>query len=222
MTSRRHFPSPRSALLAPAVSRGLSAVVVLSGLLGVSCGGATPAATSAGAPSAADLFPLAEGNVWTYDAYDHQGNGPTLAGIRVARALGPRFTLRSIPAGEVVGIYEQRDGGLFAVDAGSWLLRDPLTLGAEWDAKGRRRARVDALDVAVEVPRGRFEGCVRVVETGGQLDLHIATTYCPGVGVVLTESSMASELTDAPLTQRAALREYVVDAPPDADADSSR
>ena len=38
-------------------------------------------------------MPLAEGNVWTYDAYDQDGHGPTIAGIQVTRGTGGEFTV---------------------------------------------------------------------------------------------------------------------------------
>lgn len=68
--------------------------------------------------------------------------------------------------------------------SGGYLLKAPLSLGAEW-AGAAGRVRVSAVDVSVEVSAGRFVGCIETTEVGGAgLDARsIVTTYCPDVGI---------------------------------------
>jgi hypothetical protein len=68
---------------------------------------------------------------------------------------------------------------------GRVLLAEPLRLGASWDEGKGWRARVDAVDLAVTVPAGSFDGCVRIVsESGVPRPGRVTTTYCPGGGRV--------------------------------------
>ena len=52
-------------------------------------------------------------------------------------------------------------------------------------------ARVTAIDRVIEVPAGRFERCLEIVQEGGETEgLRITTTYCPNVGPVKVEARM--------------------------------
>ena len=205
-----------TASLRPPRLLSLSALTALLALLLPACKGGE-SRTGGDAPlRAADLLPLAVDNVWTYDAYDQDGHGPTLAGLRVTEAAGNRFVLESLLSEDTARIYELRDEGIFLPEHDAWLLRDPIEVGRTWRARGLREATVRALDVRASVPRGDFEGCVQVDEDGGELNIHVETIYCPGVGAVSTRSSMRQDSTGLTMSQRAVLREYAIATPDEA------
>ena len=87
-------------------------------------------------------------------------------------------------------------------------MREPIELGAEWEAMGGRTARVVDLDHAVEVFAGTYEHCVVVEEDGGEDGRVVTTTYCPEVGPVVIESSMETRMTMREVATRARLRSY--------------
>ena len=65
-------------------------------------------------------------------------------------------------------------------------------------------AKIAAVDASVEVPAGKYSGCVRTLEEGGALPpaKRYETTYCPGIGMVLL-------VVSAPVGQgRAELKSY--------------
>ena len=58
----------------------------------------------------------------------------------------------------------------------------------------------------IEVPAGRFEGCVRIEETGGEANKYVQTVYCPRIGPVFVETRMELTLTEAPASVVGRLR----------------
>jgi len=128
------------------------------------------------------LYPLHEGNVWSYNV-DTGTDMPTLAITRVVRRDGTRVEVSS---GSDPVIYELRDGGIFKSGTGTWLLRAPIAQGEAWPSAQGMTATVVSIEEAVEVRAGQFEGCVVVEEAGD--DRHIRTTYCPEVGPVVVDS----------------------------------
>jgi hypothetical protein len=190
----------------------LALLVGASALAGCK-GGAGAAEPTAARHSPLRLMPLAEGNVWTFDAYDQDGHGPTIAGIQVTRGTGGEFTVASLFAANSRETYQLRPEGIYLPDMGAWLLRDPIVVGTTWPTRNDRQARVVDTNVEVTTPRGTFEGCVQVNEDGGQMEIHVETIYCTDIGVVATRSSMTSNVTGMTVTQRAELREYVVEPP---------
>jgi hypothetical protein len=76
----------------------------------------------------------------------------------------------------------------------------PLSAGASWRGDRGSMVVVEAVDAAVEVPAGRFQGCVRTVERrGGDLPLQISTTYCPDVGIVRLDAARGMQTEVATL-----------------------
>jgi hypothetical protein len=144
------------------------------------------AATSSGPLSAVSrFFPLTDGTQWAYDA-EEEGTGNK--GIFVTRAkamAGPRF---SLVTGQRSRIVEIRPEGITRIDTGTYLLRAPLTSGAEWPGDGGAVVRVAVVDRIVDVPAGKFVGCVDTVEEAraatGEPARRVTTTYCPDVGIV--------------------------------------
>lgn len=158
------------------------------------------------------LMPLAEGNVWTYDAYREGNEGVTLAAIRVTRAAGNHYQIAALFA-DAAEEYEVRPMGIFLPDSSAWLLRSPIEVGAEWPTRGGRTAQVTSVDEAVSTPRGDFTGCVRVEERGGRLGAEVSTVYCADIGMVSTRSSLTQATTGRTLVEGGNLREYNLNRP---------
>jgi len=149
-------------------------------LLATGCAGASTRPTEVG-PSPFVLYPMTEGNVWSYDIVDDQGQR-SLGITRVERRAGELVEVRS-NGGEPV-LYRLRDQGIELPSEAAWLLRAPIVVGEEWPARSGRVARVASTDEAVTTPAGDFTDCVRIEERGGRGELAIDTTFCPGVGPV--------------------------------------
>lgn len=166
-------------------------------LLFAACGPATPEAEEpAGDPLAPRrLYPLAEGYVWSYDIDTGPGE-PTLAITRVTAVIDARVEVSS--GGDPI-VYELRDEGIFQPATDTWLLKAPVREGAEWSAAGGRIARVTSTSETIEVPAGRFDGCVRVEEGGGDAGKLVTTVYCPDVGPVYLEVQQQLVTTEAPV-----------------------
>ena len=152
------------------------------------------------------MYPLEAGNAWSYDV-DTGEASTTLAVTRVEAREGDQARVRT---GTKVVRYELAPEGLRTLPDGAWLFRTPFAIGAEWAAPGGRIARIVSVDAVAETPAGSFEGCLQILETGGELDLEIRTVYCPGVGPVSVESTMRSNVSERSLTVRATLRGYEV------------
>lgn len=186
---------------------GLALAVIITAAQG--CGGGQ----SAGGLSEderldpAHLMPLAEGNVWTYDAYREGTEGVTLAAIRVVRAEGNHYQIAAMFA-DAEEDYEVRPEGIYLTDSGAWLLRSPIEVGAEWPTRGGRTARVASTEESASTPRGDFSGCVRIEERGGRLGAEVSTVYCADIGMVSTRSSLTAETTGRTLVEGGNLREY--------------
>lgn len=206
-----HLRPSRPARLAHPGRLVLSLLLVATALAGCK-GGAGAEEPIAARHQPARLMPLAEGNVWTYDAYDQDGNGPTIAGIQVTALSETEFVVSSLFAQDSRETYQVRPEGIYLPDSGAWLLRAPVTVGQRWPTRNERQAEVVNTNVRIETPRGTFEGCVQVNEDGGEMEIHVETVYCTDIGAVAMASSMTSDMTGMTVTQRAELREYVVGA----------
>ncbi|MCS6800156.1 MAG: hypothetical protein NZ898_16820 [Myxococcota bacterium] len=204
--------------MAPRVAAGVGmsrlgrALAVLAAAIGATGCGAGTTARQAPPVDATDprvLYPLARGHVWSYDIDTGTGT-PTLSVTRVVRDDGRRVEVSNNGGPPVV--YERRPQGLHRVASDTWLLRAPVRRGERWPAPGGMTAEVTADGLRVEVPAGRFEGCVRVEERGGEEGRHIRTTYCPHVGPVIVESELALATSPEPVRVRARLLGWSFDS----------
>ena len=175
------------------------------------CGAAsTGPTTPLGDPLApANLYPLATDNVWAYDVDTGlEDELPVLGQTRVLSQEGDRFQISNNRSETI--IYERREGGIYRTQSGSWLLRAPIRVGAEWDAPLGATARVVSVTESLQTPAGSFEGCVRVEESGGPSGRETATVYCPGVGPTYVEVVMESRLTRQGVRVVAQLRGHML------------
>jgi hypothetical protein len=168
-------------------SLALAVTSVSLAACGAQKGAAAPVAAAAKAPESAvsRFFPLVDGTQWAYDA-EEDGTGNKGVFVTRAKAMaGPRF---SLVTGQRSRIVEVRADGITRADTGTYLLRAPLALGAEWPGEGGTVVRVAAVDRIVDVTAGKFVGCLDTVEeqrsAGREPARRITTTYCPDVGIV--------------------------------------
>ncbi|AUX27145.1 hypothetical protein SOCEGT47_077250 [Sorangium cellulosum] len=211
MTAETERPPARPA------ARRLAALALA--LLG--CGGADRAAPPPAWNAAPDgqrgassgtqaerYFPLVDGYIYHYATTNEVGEQGLLV-ARVHRA-GERHGELRFPSG--VRRFEFTAGGVVRSDTGAFVLKEPIAPGTTWIGEHGGRARIAAVGVAIEVPAGRFSGCVQTVEERlGDRPARFVSTFCPDVGVV------AIEATGATSHEKAELRSYAppVDVGPD-------
>jgi hypothetical protein len=173
-------------------------------------GAPAPVASQAKAGAPADYFPLAIGNEWVWDDVSPQlPNG----GRRAAR------TVRIVSRTED-GFLRDSEGtdlradGECVRDRVRRLLCKPLTAGAGWKSvvsvSSTERYEIVGVGERVEVPAGRFDGCVRVRahnRAGPSTEAVMELTYAPGVGPVRLETWVIVGGVAAPQV-RAVLRSF--------------
>lgn len=186
-----------------------SRAIAIALCLSAACAGKTSPATERSKIDPSDLFPMREGNAWSYDV-DTGEPKTTLAITRVESFDGRIAVLRT---GRKLIRYEVLAEGIRVPPGDAWLLRAPLEEGAIWPSRAGREARLVSTGVRLETPAGTFEGCFEVLETGGELELEVRTVYCPRVGPVALDSTMRSKLSDRVVTVSGRLRGYDVSPP---------
>ncbi len=173
----------------------------------IACGGAQDAGEGDDAIDPARLYPLSDGNVWTYDV----DTGVDLSALGISRVVevqGPRVTVENNGSSQDAIVYELRPEGIFRVASETWLLKRPIEVGATWPAAGGREARVRSIDEHVEVAAGTFDGCVAVVETDGRQQ--VETIYCPDIGPVVVDTRIETELSGQTVVVRGELRAHML------------
>jgi hypothetical protein len=135
--------------------------------------------------TAADYYPLASGWKWAYDVEKDGTN--ILATYVVLERTGD---VAAVQAGDerltyavtADGVAQKDDGAI-----GDYVIKNPITLGAEWPVAGGR-AKIVAIDQVITLdPAGRFDGCVVVEVTRTDPVRIVRTTYAPDVGPVALE-----------------------------------
>ncbi|MFS8071125.1 MAG: hypothetical protein ACMG6S_32550 [Byssovorax sp.] len=201
--------SPRDSLRS-----ALLAIAGLVGLAGLAACGAAPGAPPAWlAPvdgTKKDLasgtalerfFPLVDGMIYHYVTENEMGE----AGLLITRAgrTSERGGQLHFPTGSKRFEYVA-DGVTVLVDGNpTYVLKQPLAVGATWRGEHGGTTRVLSIAASVEVPQGHFDGCVQTLEERlGDRPVRYATTFCPGVGVVMLEAASGASL------ERASLKSY--------------
>jgi len=161
-------------------------------LLLVSCGDGKPPATPTGpakvssVSSVEQYFPLEEGRIYHYVTSENGETGMLVA--KVHRSDGSHGELRLSNATKRF-VYTP-EGVAYA--GGAFILKGPLDVGATWPGEHGGTTRVATVDAAPKVPAGNYGSCVQTIEEGGRPPgSKYATTYCPGVGMVLLEIAVA-------------------------------
>lgn len=172
----------------------------------IACGGRSAPSTSPSVIDPLALYPLNEGNAWSYDV--DTGEPPTTLAITRVESFDGRVA--EVRTASAVVRYEVRPEGIYVPVDDAWLVRAPLREGAKWPGRGGRTAELVSMHAMVETAAGRFDGCVEVLELGGKLELEVRTVYCPGVGPVAVASTMRSNVSERALTVSARLRGFTV------------
>lgn len=143
------------------------------------------------------FYPLQVGNRWTYDELA-MGKVHNTWQATISQQASPTRWVQDItlvqegktprPARQVL---EVRPRGIF--DGTRYVLEEPVTLGKKWmtvlDVSTAERFEIVGVDEVVEVPAGRFTGCVRVRNTitdPGKVVQLTEPVFCRDVGMVET------------------------------------
>ncbi len=137
--------------------------------------------------SAADYYPLAVGNHWTYRA----------------NFLGEKGERRVEIVGQRGGFYVDNQGQELTVDAFGvrdpkrYLLREPLEVGRTWtnvvSVSSVEHYQVKEIGMPCEAPAGTFQGCLRVESrspVNESTTLLNEITFAPRVGIVRIEITL--------------------------------
>ncbi len=150
------------------------------------------------------LYPLRAGSVWSYDVETGEGP-PTLAITRVTSAANGSAQVSS---GGAPITYEQRADGLYRTDRGVYTLKTPLAVGTRWATTQGGSAEITAVGTHVSSLAGEFEGCLEVRESEPASQKQVRTVFCPDVGPVEVESTIALQLSQRGARVYAKLRGY--------------
>jgi hypothetical protein len=142
--------------------------------------------------------------VLSYATYIEETNERGLAVFEIKR---PRPELAELSiAGQVRKRYYFEPGGVRSAQGG-YLLKLPLTLGAEWHGDDGNVKLTD-VNLSVDVPAGKFTGCIRTVEDArfGSATRKTTTVFCPGIGITVLEIEAQQEGTS--VLQRLSLKAF--------------
>lgn len=169
---------------------------LLSCALGCGAGSVPQVNEPTGPVTLERYYPMEQRNAWSFDV-DTQTGVPSLLVFQVLERAGDLATIgdpRRNPE-SVDRHYEIRPDGIFNLDAGHYLIREPLDVGQTWPTTNGRMARIVATDVHVEVPGGVFDHCLQIDESEGNAERSISTTYCVDVGPVIIETVQEMSLS---------------------------
>jgi hypothetical protein len=136
------------------------------------------------------FLPLTDNTVFAYETLDEASGERGLLVMEVRRPGSDRAELAV--AGHVSRVTLDASGVQHVT--GGWLLKVPLRVGATF-AGDFGTVTISALDRSVEVPAGRFDGCLETVEekAGVNFSKRTLTAYCPHVGIVLRRTEAESD-----------------------------
>jgi len=188
-------------------------MLLIPAVLAAACATA-PVATSRASGSAAggpgDYFPLAVGNEWVWDDVSPQlpeGGRRSARTVRIVSKTDDGYFRDNERT-------DLRADGECVRDRLRRLLCKPLTTGNAWksvvSASSTERYEIVAVGERVEVPAGRYDGCVRVRahNRAGPTSEHVMElTYAPGVGPIRLETWAIVDGVAAPQI-RAVLRSF--------------
>lgn len=181
---------------------------IAAALLALGCGGggASPGAATATGPTQVisdvqRFMPLAPNTVYAF-ATEVENTGEH--GVLMMQVDRPNDTSAVLTVGGKAQRLELLPEGI-RLATGGWLLKAPLQEGAAF--KGQfGTVVVRSTDKSIEVPAGKFTGCVETVEESRVVQKRVTTVFCPDTGIVLldAEGSIGDEFG----RERALLRSY--------------
>lgn len=161
-----------------------------------------PGAGAVGATSGTEaerFFPLVHGHIWQYATSSDEGDKGLLL-IRAHRIDARHGELRT-PSGARRIEYLPEGVGLAGLSA--FILKTPLAPGTTWNGEHGGTARITDANATLDVPAGRFTGCiVTVEERGGDRPVRYTTVFCPEVGIAALTVEAGAAL------ERAELKSY--------------
>ena len=221
-------------MTARSFSRSALALAFGGGLaaLGASTSGCGPEAPAASAPpgwtqpadgvkgvssgsSVEKLFPLVDGNTYSYETVTLDDRASSTPGILVARVHRASPTSGELRLPRETRHIEYAADGVVALGqngARGYVLQAPLAVGKQWLSERGGMTRVTAVDVKVTVPAGTYSGCVTTEELrNGDAPMILNTTYCPDIGITVLSAEAGGKV------ERATLKTYgpPVDIGPD-------
>ena len=173
----------------------------------VSCAAPPQPKAEAPAPPVTELtryVPFESNTVFSYETYIEDTNE---RGILVFEISRPRPELAELSvAGQVRKRYYFEPGGVRSAQGG-YLLKAPLAANAEWQGDDGR-VKVTAINQNVDVPAGKFAGCIQTVEEAKLAAATRTTTtvFCPGVGI--TTLQIEGEQEGTSVLQRLSLKSF--------------
>jgi hypothetical protein len=161
------------------------------------------AAASSGLP-VERYFPMVDGHIYSYRTMGESGDEGLLV-ARVVRHDAGSGEL-TFPSGGKRFEYTAEGVRIASgANAGAFVLKTPLSVGQSWRGEHGGQTRIDATDVAIQLPAGDFQGCLRTVEErGGDVTARYVTVFCPDVGVVSLEATAGMSFERAELMSYAA------------------
>ena len=173
-----------------------------------SCASAPPAKPEA-PPSApvtelTRYLPLENNTVFSYETYIEESNERGIAVFEIKR---PRPELAELSiAGQVRKRYYFEPAGVRS-GQGGYLLKTPLSLHSQWTGDDGQ-VQVTSVNQSVDVPAGKFSGCLQTVEDAklGSATRKTTTVFCPGVGITVLEIEAEQEGTS--VLQRLKLKSF--------------
>jgi hypothetical protein len=185
--------------------RGLSpSLLVLAFGCAPASQGKAPASPSVAVTEVGRYLPLENNTVFSYDTYIEDTNEHGLAVFEISR---PRPELAELSiAGQVRKRYYFEPGGVRSAQGG-YLLKSPLSLNSQW-AGDDGEVKVTSVDQSVDVPAGKFSGCIQTVEQAKLPGATRTTTtvFCPGVGITVLQIEAEQEGTS--VLQRLSLKSF--------------
>ena len=183
----------------PGTAVSLAACALLT-----ACGAsALPAAAPPGPGGVERFLPLVDKHIYTYESVREDTGERDMFMVRVRRrdAASAELVTGSGIRSLIVepDAIRRREGG--------FLLRGPMQVGTTWAGDNGGQTRIVDTAAKVDVPAGKFEGCVRTVEElAAGAKGRITTTYCPLVGIA---EMIVEEVDDGEtVVQRVSLRSY--------------
>jgi hypothetical protein len=146
------------------------------------------------------FFPLVHGHIWQYETRNAEGEKGVLL-LRAHRIDARHGELRTQTGARRI---EYMDEGVGLAGRAAYILKTPLASGTTWTGEHGGKTRIVDTNTHVDVPAGRFSGCITTIEneSAAELTFRYTTVFCPDVGITLlaVQADVAYE--------RAELRSY--------------